>query len=91
MISKEEFHHTFLREAFGIVSRTLESKTSRRLRRRVPDDPVMFPRNDVLQPDERLWLDEHMAESDAARCSSAVFGAFSCPEDFLIRSKATES
>ncbi len=53
-------------EAFGIVSRAMGRKESRRLRRRVSDDPVMVRRNDVLEPDERAWLDEYLAKEDIA-------------------------
>ncbi|WP_420584290.1 hypothetical protein [Ruegeria sp.] len=51
-------------EAFGIVSRAIGRKESRRLRRRVVDDPVMVRRNDVLEPDERLWLDDFLSGHD---------------------------
>ncbi|WP_170764457.1 hypothetical protein [Ruegeria lacuscaerulensis] len=53
-------------EAFGIVTRAIGRKESRRLRRRVSDDPVMVRRNDVLEPDERAWLDEYLANEDIA-------------------------
>jgi hypothetical protein len=53
-------------EAFGIVSRALGRKASRRLRRRVVDDPVMIRRFDVLEPKERAWLDEFVASHDVA-------------------------
>jgi len=51
-------------EAFGIVSRAMGRKESRRLRRRVVDDPVMVRRNDVLEPDERAWLDAFLTQHD---------------------------
>lgn len=53
-------------EAFGIVSRSLGRQESRRLRRRVVDDPVMIRRYDVLEPDERAWLDEFVARHDVS-------------------------
>ncbi|WP_170397870.1 hypothetical protein [Ruegeria arenilitoris] len=53
-------------EAFGIVSRALGRQESRRLRRRVVDDPVMIRRYDVLEPQERAWLDEFVASHDVA-------------------------
>jgi len=52
-------------EAFGIVTRTFGRKESRQLRRLVPDDPVMYRKNDVLEPDERAWMDEHLTQSDS--------------------------
>lgn len=52
-------------EAFGIVSRALDRKQSRRLRRIVPEEPVMLRRNDVLEPAERLELSELMNAVDA--------------------------
>ena len=53
-------------EAFGIVTRALGRQRSRRLRRIAVDDPVMVRRNDVLEPDERAWLDDFMAKQDVA-------------------------
>jgi len=53
-------------EAFGIVSRAIGRKESRRLRRLVSDDPIMVRRHDVLEPDERAWLDEYLASEDIA-------------------------
>ncbi|CUJ92168.1 hypothetical protein RUE5091_01188 [Ruegeria denitrificans] len=53
-------------EAFGIVSRSMGRKESRQLRRRVVDDPVMVRRYDVLEPDERAWLDEYLTKEDIA-------------------------
>ena len=53
-------------EAFGIVTRALGRQRSRQLRRIKIDDPVMVRRNDVLEPDERAWLDDFMAKHDAA-------------------------
>ncbi|MCG7519636.1 hypothetical protein [Ruegeria sp. Ofav3-42] len=53
-------------EAFGIVTRAIGRKKSRQLRRLVVDDPVMVRRNDVLEPDERAWLDEFLAKEDTA-------------------------
>ena len=51
-------------EAFGIVSRAMGRKRSRQLRRQVVKDPAMMRRHDVLEPDERSWLDGFMAEQD---------------------------
>ncbi|WP_226688582.1 hypothetical protein [Ruegeria arenilitoris] len=51
-------------EAFGIVSRSMGRKESRQLRRRVVSDPVMIRRYDVLEPDERAWLDEYLTKQD---------------------------
>ncbi len=51
-------------EAFGIVTRALGRQASRRLRRRVVEEPVMIRRFDVLEPDERAWLDEFVARHD---------------------------
>lgn len=51
-------------EAFGIVSRSMGRKRSRQLRRQVVTDPVMMRRHDVLEPDERMWLDTFMADQD---------------------------
>ncbi|CUH48082.1 hypothetical protein [Ruegeria atlantica] len=53
-------------EAFGVISRALGRKKSRQLRRISVDDPVMVRRNDVLEPDERAWLDEFVAKQDTA-------------------------
>ncbi|WP_170412226.1 hypothetical protein [Ruegeria atlantica] len=53
-------------EAFGVISRALGRKKSRQLRRVFVDDPVMVRRNDVLEPDERVWLDEFLAAQDTA-------------------------
>ncbi|WP_377188668.1 hypothetical protein [Ruegeria meonggei] len=52
-------------EAFGVVSRAIGRRESRRLRRRVVDDPVMVRRHDVLEPDERAWLDAFLTAEDA--------------------------
>ena len=38
-------------------------------RRFMPDYPVMFRRNDVLEPDERAWMDEHLTQSDSDFCA----------------------
>ncbi|WP_152563283.1 hypothetical protein [Ruegeria halocynthiae] len=51
-------------EAFGVVSRAMGRKQSRQLRRRVIDDPVMVRRHDVLEPQERAWLDDFLAKQD---------------------------
>lgn len=51
-------------EAFGIVARALDRKQGRKLRRRVVDHPVMLRRYDVLEPQERVWLDEFLSEKD---------------------------
>lgn len=51
-------------EAFGIVTRSLGKKESRRLRRRSFNDPVMLRRHDVLHPEERVWLDNLMESVD---------------------------
>ncbi len=51
-------------EAFGILARSIGRQRTRQLRRRVVDDPVMIRRNDVLEPKERLWLDEYLAAQD---------------------------
>ncbi len=51
-------------EAFGIVTRALGRKRSRQLRRQAVSDPVMFRRNDVLEPQERAWLDSFLTEAD---------------------------
>lgn len=53
-------------EAFGIVSRALGRKRSRQLRRQVVSEPGMIRRHDVLEPQERAWLDEFLAEADEA-------------------------
>ncbi|WP_170381470.1 hypothetical protein [Ruegeria atlantica] len=53
-------------EAFGIVSRAIGRKESRQLRRRVVDHPVMVRKYDVLEPEERVWLDECLAKEDVA-------------------------
>ncbi|WP_170464251.1 hypothetical protein [Ruegeria arenilitoris] len=53
-------------EAFGIVARALGRQKSRQLRRMVVDDPAMLRRNDVLEPDERAWMDECLAKRDVA-------------------------
>ncbi|WP_170557900.1 hypothetical protein [Ruegeria atlantica] len=59
-------HSRAASEAFGVVSRALGRKKSRQLRRTFVDDPVMVRRNDVLEPDERAWLDEFLAQQDTA-------------------------
>jgi len=51
-------------EAFGILTRAMGRQQSRRLRRLVVEDPVMLRRNDVLEPQERAWLDETLAAQD---------------------------
>lgn len=51
-------------EAFGVVSRAMGRRESRRLRRRVIEDPVMVRRYDVLEPDERAWLDAFLTKED---------------------------
>lgn len=51
-------------EAFGIVTRAMGRRKSRQLRRTTLDYPVMVRRNDVLEPDERAWLDDYMAGQD---------------------------
>ena len=51
-------------EAFGIITRAIGRKDSRRLRRSVPNDPVMFRKNDVLEPNERTWMDETLSQTD---------------------------
>ncbi|KUJ85741.1 hypothetical protein AVO45_01795 [Ruegeria marisrubri] len=53
-------------EAFGIVTRAMGKKESRRLRRQAVTGPVMLRRRDVLEADERAWLDDYLAASDAA-------------------------
>ena len=53
-------------EAFGIVGRALGRKHGRQLRRMAPNDPVMVRRNDVLEPQERAWLDDYLSQQDAA-------------------------
>ncbi|MGV6803554.1 MAG: hypothetical protein ACWA49_05045 [Ruegeria sp.] len=53
-------------EAFGVVTRALGRKRSRQLRRQIVADPVMVRRNDVLEPQERVWLDSFLAREDAA-------------------------
>lgn len=53
-------------EAFGVVTRAMGRKKSRQLRRRAVDDPVMMRKNDVLEPDERAWLDAFMANEDVS-------------------------
>lgn len=53
-------------EAFGIVSRAMGRKQSRQLRRQVASDPVMIRRYDVLEPDERAWLDQYLTTKDVA-------------------------
>ncbi|MDA7965940.1 hypothetical protein [Ruegeria sp.] len=53
-------------EAFGIVGRALGRRHSRQLRRMTPDDPVMVRRNDVLEPPERVWLDDYLSQQDEA-------------------------
>ncbi|EEX11167.1 conserved hypothetical protein [Ruegeria lacuscaerulensis ITI-1157] len=51
-------------EAFGVVTRAIGRKRSRQLRRQAVSDPVMIRRHDVLEPDERAWLDDFLAEAD---------------------------
>lgn len=51
-------------EAFGVVTRAIGRKRSRQLRRQAVNDPVMIRRHDVLEPDERAWLDDFLAEAD---------------------------
>ncbi len=53
-------------EAFGIVARAIGRKKGRQLRRMSVSDPVMLRRYDVLEPDERAWLDDLMAQEDVA-------------------------
>ncbi|WP_170750683.1 hypothetical protein [Ruegeria lacuscaerulensis] len=53
-------------EAFGVVTRALGRKKSRQLRRLISEDPVMVRRHDVLEPDERDWLDTLMSKQDVA-------------------------
>ena len=51
-------------EAFGVVTRAVGRKQSRKLRRQAVSEPVMIRRHDVLEPQERAWLDAHLAKAD---------------------------
>lgn len=51
-------------EAFGVVTRAIGRKRSRQLRRQVPKEPIMFRHHDVLEPEERAWLDTYLTEAD---------------------------
>lgn len=51
-------------EAFGVVTRAIGRKRSRQLRRQIVTDPVMIRRHDVLEPQERAWLDSFLAKAD---------------------------
>ncbi|TMV09011.1 hypothetical protein FGK63_07780 [Ruegeria sediminis] len=51
-------------EAFGIVTRAMGKRESRRLRRLSAKDPVMLRRHDVLESSERTWLDGYLAGTD---------------------------
>lgn len=51
-------------EAFGIVTRAMGKQQSRRLRRQSPDTPIMRRSHDVLEFEERAWLDQHLSATD---------------------------
>jgi len=51
-------------EAFGVITRVIGRQPSRRLRRLISSDPVMLRKHDVLEIEERTFINEHLAATD---------------------------
>jgi hypothetical protein len=55
-------------EAFGIVTGVVGRQSSRRLRRLISEEPSLHRKNDVLEIEERDFINGHLAETDKDFC-----------------------